>query len=60
MIFRICRPQIGRADAHGEGRPAGDRDLLAIAPAEVGKPFVYYIGAGWERERRFSRRKIVD
>ena len=42
-----------------EGQPA-IRNLLAIAPAEIGKPFVYYLGAGWSDEQRFSRRKIVD
>jgi unsaturated rhamnogalacturonyl hydrolase len=31
-----------------EGQPA-IRNLLAIAPAEIGKPFVYYLGAGWDQ-----------
>ncbi|HEV2328282.1 MAG TPA: glycoside hydrolase family 88 protein [Verrucomicrobiae bacterium] len=36
----------------GEGQP-GLRSLLAIAPAQVGVPFVYYIGAGWDESGDF-------
>jgi unsaturated rhamnogalacturonyl hydrolase len=36
----------------GEGQP-GLRSLLAIAPAQVGVPFVYYIGAGWNESGDF-------
>ncbi len=39
-----------------EGQPA-IRDLLAIAPAEVGKPFVYYLGAGWSESGDFPGAK---
>jgi len=35
-----------------EGQPAV-RNLLAIAPAEIGKPFVYYLGAGWSESGDF-------
>jgi unsaturated rhamnogalacturonyl hydrolase len=35
-----------------EGQPA-IRNLLAIAPAEIGKPFVYYMGAGWTESGDF-------
>lgn len=35
-----------------EGQP-GLRSLLAIAPAQVGVPFVYYIGAGWSESGDF-------
>jgi rhamnogalacturonyl hydrolase YesR len=35
-----------------EGQPAV-RNLLAIAPAEIGKPFVYYLGAGWSESDDF-------
>ncbi len=35
-----------------EGQPAL-RDLLAIAPAKVGKPFVYYFGACWDSSGDF-------
>jgi rhamnogalacturonyl hydrolase YesR len=35
-----------------EGQPA-IRNLLAIAPAEIGKPFVYYFGAGWDQSGDF-------
>ena len=35
-----------------EGQP-GLRSLLAIAPAQVGEPFVYYIGAGWSESGDF-------
>jgi rhamnogalacturonyl hydrolase YesR len=40
----------------GEGQPA-IRNLLAIAPAEIGKPFVYYFGAGWDRSGDFPDAK---
>jgi unsaturated rhamnogalacturonyl hydrolase len=36
----------------GEGQPAL-RSMLAIAPAQVGVPFVYYIGAGWNESGDF-------
>lgn len=36
-----------------EGQPAL-RNLLAIAPAEVGKPFVYYFGACWDMSGDFT------
>lgn len=36
----------------GEGQP-GLRSLLAIAPAQVGMSFVYYIGAGWNESGDF-------
>ena len=39
-----------------EGQPA-IRDLLAITRAEVGKPFVYYFGAGWDRSGDFPDAK---
>jgi unsaturated rhamnogalacturonyl hydrolase len=40
----------------GEGQPA-TRDLLAIAQAEIGKPFVYYFGAGWSESGDFPDAK---
>ncbi len=40
----------------GEGQPAV-RNLLAIAPAEIGKPFVYFLGAGWDRSGDFPDAK---
>ena len=40
----------------GEGQPAL-RNMLAIAPAEIGKPFVYYIGAGWSESGDFPDAK---
>jgi len=39
-----------------EGQPAL-RNLLAIAPAEIGKPFVYYLGAGWSESGDFPGAK---
>jgi len=39
-----------------EGQPAL-RDQLAIASAEIGKPFVYYIGAGWSESGDFPDAK---
>jgi hypothetical protein len=36
-----------------EGQPAV-RDLLAVTRAEVGKPFVYYLGACWDRSGDFN------
>ena len=36
-----------------EGQP-GLRSMLAIAPAQIGVPFVYYIGAGWNESGDFS------
>ncbi len=35
-----------------EGQP-GLRSLLAIAPAQIGVPFVYYTGAGWNESGDF-------
>ena len=35
-----------------EGQPA-IRNLLAVASAEIGKPFVYYLGAGWSESGDF-------
>ncbi len=40
----------------GEGQPAV-RDLLAIVPVEAGKPFVYYMGAGWDQSGDFPDAK---
>ena len=40
----------------GEGQPA-TRDLLAIAPVEIGKPFAYYSGAGWDESGDFPDAK---
>lgn len=40
----------------GEGQPPL-RDLLAIAPAQIGKPFVYYLGAGWDQSGDFPNAK---
>jgi rhamnogalacturonyl hydrolase YesR len=39
-----------------EGQPA-IRDLLGIAPAEIIKPFVYYVGAGWSESGDFPNAK---
>ncbi|HSY10250.1 MAG TPA: DUF4861 family protein, partial [Candidatus Dormibacteraeota bacterium] len=39
-----------------EGQPA-IRNLLAIAPAEIGKPFIYYLGAGWDKSGDFPDAK---
>jgi len=39
-----------------EGQPAL-RNQLAIAPSEIGKPFVYYIGAGWDLSGDFPNAK---
>jgi hypothetical protein len=36
-----------------EGYPA-IRDQLAVAQAEVGKPFTYYFGACWDRSGDFT------
>jgi hypothetical protein len=33
------------------------RNLLAIASAEIGKPFVYYLGAGWDQSGDFPDAK---
>jgi hypothetical protein len=33
------------------------RNQLAIAPAEIGKPFVYYFGAGWDQSGDFPDAK---
>jgi hypothetical protein len=35
-----------------EGLPAV-ANLLAVAPAEPGKPFLYYLGAGWSKNGDF-------
>jgi unsaturated rhamnogalacturonyl hydrolase len=39
-----------------EGQPAL-RNILAIAPADIGKPFVYYLGAGWSESGDFPDAK---
>jgi rhamnogalacturonyl hydrolase YesR len=39
-----------------EGQPA-IRNQLAIAPAKIGKPFVYYFGAGWSESGDFPDAK---
>ncbi len=39
-----------------EGQPA-IRDLLAVTQAEIGKPFVYYLGAGWSESGDFPDAK---
>ncbi|MGC2422604.1 MAG: glycoside hydrolase family 88 protein [Candidatus Acidiferrales bacterium] len=39
-----------------EGQPA-IRDLLAVTRAEVGKPLVYYLGAGWSESGDFPDAK---
>ena len=39
-----------------EGQPAV-RDFLAIVPAEIDKPFIYYFGAGWDMSGDFSDAK---
>lgn len=36
-----------------EGLPAVS-NLLAITPAEAGKPFLYYLGAGWSKSGDFT------
>ena len=36
----------------GEGQP-GLRSLLAIVPAQIGVPYVYYVGAGWTESGDF-------
>ena len=36
----------------GEGQP-GLRSILAIVPAQIGTPLVYYIGAGWNESGDF-------
>jgi rhamnogalacturonyl hydrolase YesR len=42
-----------------EGQPA-IRNLLAIAPAEIGQPFVYYLGAGWSESGDFPNASAWD
>ncbi len=39
-----------------EGQPA-IRDLLGVASVEIGKPFVYYTGAGWSESGDFPDAK---
>jgi hypothetical protein len=39
-----------------EGQPA-IRNQLAVATAEIGKPFVYYLGAGWDQSGDFPDAK---
>jgi len=39
-----------------EGQP-GLRSILAIVPAQIGVPFVYYIGAGWSESGDFPTAK---
>ena len=41
---------------HTEGQPP-IRDLLAVTRAEVGKPLVYYLGAGWSESGDFPDAK---
>jgi unsaturated rhamnogalacturonyl hydrolase len=41
---------------HTEGQPA-IRDLLAVTRADVGKPLVYYLGAGWSQSGDFPDAK---
>lgn len=48
-------PKLTQADLStpsDEGLPPV-ANLLAIAPAETGKPFLYYLGAGWSKSRDF-------
>ena len=45
LAFRITTPS-------DEGLPPV-ANLLAIAPAETGKPFLYYLGAGWSKSGDF-------
>jgi unsaturated rhamnogalacturonyl hydrolase len=40
----------------GEGQPAL-RDLMAVTSAEIGRPFVYYFGAGWDMSGDFPNAK---
>ena len=40
-----------------EGEPA-IRNLLAIAPAEIGKPLVYFLGAGWSESGDFPNAAV--
>ena len=42
-----------------EGAPA-IRNQLAIAQAEVGKPFEYYFGASWDRSGDFTTSEQWD
>jgi len=42
-----------------EGAPA-IRNLLAITKAQVGKPFIYYFGACWDRSGDFTNRVQWD
>jgi len=39
-----------------EGQPAV-RDLVVVTQAEIGKPFVYYLGAGWDQSGDFPDAK---
>jgi unsaturated rhamnogalacturonyl hydrolase len=39
-----------------EGQPAL-RNMLAIVPAQIGTPFVYYFGAGWNESGDFPDAK---
>jgi hypothetical protein len=48
-------PKLSQADLttpSDEGLPPV-ANLLAIAPAEAGKPFLYYLGAGWSKSGDF-------
>ncbi|MGA3268341.1 MAG: DUF4861 family protein [Verrucomicrobiota bacterium] len=36
------------------------RNLLAIAPAKIGVPFVYYAGAGWSESGDFPNAAAWD
>ena len=44
--------QVGLTTPSDEGLPPV-ANLLAIAPAEAGKPFLYYFGAGWSKSGDF-------
>jgi unsaturated rhamnogalacturonyl hydrolase len=47
---RLAKPGV-------EGMPP-IANLLAIAPAEIGKPFVYYFGAGWSKSGDFPNPEV--
>jgi hypothetical protein len=35
-------------------------NLLAIAPAKIGKPFKYYFGSGWSKSGDFPEEKDLE
>ena len=50
---------VAQADANGDRYPSNEglppvANLLALAPAETGKPFLYYLGAGWIKSGDFA------